>query len=69
MKAKDGILHIRIETALREKAAKKAARSKKTLTSYICDLIEADTRPIKRSRRSASEAETRNPPPGVSASP
>jgi hypothetical protein len=68
VKVKDGILHIRIETRLREQAAKKAARSKKALTQYVCELIEADTRPIKRSRRNSSEAETRTPPPGVSAS-
>jgi hypothetical protein len=63
VKAKDAILHIRIESKLREKAAKKAARSKKNLTQYVCDLIDADTRPIKRSRRNSSEAETGSPPP------
>jgi predicted HicB family RNase H-like nuclease len=43
VKAKDAILHIRIESQLREKAAKKANRAKKTLTQYVCDLIAADT--------------------------
>jgi hypothetical protein len=48
VKAKDAILHIRIESKLRERAAKKAARSKKNLTQYVCDLIDADTQPKRR---------------------
>jgi hypothetical protein len=59
---KDDLLHIRIEKALRAKAVKKAARTKKTLTKYVCNLIEADTQPIKRSRRETPRRRPRYPP-------
>jgi hypothetical protein len=62
---KDDLLHIRIEKALRAKAVKKAARTKKTLTKYVCDLIEADTQPIKRSRRDNPTSEAGVPPTSV----
>jgi hypothetical protein len=59
MKAKDAILHIRIESKLRERASKKAARSKKNLTQYVCDLIDADTRAIKDPRRESCRSQGR----------
>ena len=59
---KDGILHIRIEKDLREKARKKATRTKRTLTEYVCDLIAADTkRKSKVSHPISNVEETKNP--------
>jgi hypothetical protein len=58
---KDGLLHIRIEKTLREKAVKKAARSKKTLTQYVCDLIAADTQRKARPSHSVPSVDEQDP--------
>jgi hypothetical protein len=67
VKAKDGILHIRIEKPLREKAVKKADKTKRSLSAYVCDLIKADT--ATKSRRSPSEPEAGIPPVPASGNP
>jgi hypothetical protein len=63
VKAKDGILHIRIEKSLRARAVKKAEKTKRTLSAYVCELIEADTARKSRREKSSEPGAVQRPAP------
>lgn len=65
---RDTFIHVRAATKVREKAVKKAAKTKRTLTQYIEDLIEADNPSPKRSRRNGASAAEAVVSPRASAS-
>jgi hypothetical protein len=67
MKAnQDVLLAVRVTRSEKEAFETLAEAQEMRVSDLLRQLVR---REIKKSRRSASEAETRNPPPGVSASP
>jgi hypothetical protein len=50
---KDAIAQLRLRSVVKERGMKKAARTKRSFSQYVEDLIVADTQPTRRPKEQA----------------